>query len=354
MQTYPQQSKGGPLFTLSAIIPNYNHGAYIHQAIDALNKQIPAPDEIIVVDDASTDNSLDMLAHLQALYPRLRIVALDKNGGAINALNRGLHEAKGEYIYFGAADDVTEPGLFEALFPLARAHPQVPFVSCAGMVEDVDTGHKSMRPPAMPAFQNAHFSPEQVRALFKRIDNWILTGSAIIRRDAMLAIGGLNPTLGAMADGYAMRHLAFAQGCCFSPHIGLVWRIRASGLSRTMAGNPAASIKALEDALEMMRADPAFPAWYPEVFARRWRFSIGRIALSDKAVNGAVLFQAVARNRLDSLILQLCIRFYRWGGRFFALGWLFLREYPMAVSDLIVTALRNTWRYKLLKLYPDS
>ena len=81
-----------------------------------------------------------------------------------------------------------------------------------------------------------------------------------------------------MADGYALRRLAFLHGCCFVPHTGLVWQVRASGLSRAQAADPTEALRALGVALERMRADPAFPSWYPAIFERRWHFALGRIA----------------------------------------------------------------------------
>ena len=94
---------------LSAVVPNFNHGAVVGEAIRAIAQQVPCADEIIVVDDASTDNSVEVLERLRLNHPALRIIRLEFNRGAIFALNRGLQEARGRYIYFGAADDSDAP-----------------------------------------------------------------------------------------------------------------------------------------------------------------------------------------------------------------------------------------------------
>jgi glycosyltransferase involved in cell wall biosynthesis len=83
---------------LSVVVPNFNHGAVIGNAIRALVAQVPPADEIIVVDDGSTDDSLAVLEGLAQAHASLRIVALPRNGGAIAALNRGLHEARGTSV----------------------------------------------------------------------------------------------------------------------------------------------------------------------------------------------------------------------------------------------------------------
>ena len=91
---------------LSVVIPNFNHGAVVGQAIRAIAEQIPAAGEIIVVDDGSTDNSAEVLERLAQEIPKLRVLRLEENRGAIFALNHGLKNARGNYINFGAADDL--------------------------------------------------------------------------------------------------------------------------------------------------------------------------------------------------------------------------------------------------------
>jgi glycosyltransferase involved in cell wall biosynthesis len=91
---------------ISAILPNYNHARYLPEAVWGLARQVPAPLEIIVIDDASTDDSPVVLAALAAEIPNLRVLREDVNRGTISALNRGLAEAQCPYVYFGAADDV--------------------------------------------------------------------------------------------------------------------------------------------------------------------------------------------------------------------------------------------------------
>jgi hypothetical protein len=324
---------------LSVVIPNYNHRDHVADAVRAAAAQVPPPDEIIVVDDASRDDSLEVLARLSAEIPALRVVALPVNGGAIRALNRGVAEARGEYVYLGAADDLTRPGLFAALMPMALRHPDAALVCAEAEIVDLDTGEVQKRPPVRPSRAAKHFPPREVARLFRRIDNWILTGAAIIRRDLMLAAGGLDVNLGALADGYTMRRLAFGHGCCFVPFTGLVWQIRATGLSRSQAADPDQGLRALATALASMRADPAFPAWYPEVFERRWRFAVSRVALKADPINSAVLQRVGARSGVDRVVLRAAVAVGGGIGRFAALGWLSLRGRPTSFFGLLATYL---------------
>lgn len=325
---------------LSVVIPNYCHGSFIESAVRAAAVQLSTADEIVVVDDASTDNSLEVLARLQPEIPQLRIIALERNGGAIAALNRGLAEARGAYVYFGAADDVTKPGLFKAVMDFAVQYPEAAFVCAEGEVVDMDTGEIGYRPPVRPSHEARHFTPAQVADVFRRIDNWILTGAAVIRRDRIVEAGGFDGRLGALADGYALRRLAFQHGCCFVPFSGLVWQIRASGLSRGQATDPEAVLGTLRTALAMMHADSAFPDWYPPLFERRWRFAVSRLAVSSRPVNLPVLRHVGARGPIGRAMLSSAAV----GGplgRLVAIGWLTLQERPMSLGGLLATKLAH-------------
>src|SRR5580704_11116787 len=90
---------------ISVVLPNFNHGAFVGEALRALLSQSLEPDEIIVVDDASTDNSRSVIEGITAKNPTVRLLVNPQNVGVIRALNRGLELASGCYIYLAAADD---------------------------------------------------------------------------------------------------------------------------------------------------------------------------------------------------------------------------------------------------------
>ena len=68
--------RAGP--TLSVVLPNYNHARYLPRALDALLSQELPADEIIVVDDCSTDASQEIVSRYEARYPSIRLVANEK------------------------------------------------------------------------------------------------------------------------------------------------------------------------------------------------------------------------------------------------------------------------------------
>src|SRR4051795_3380132 len=90
---------------VSVVIPNYNYGRYVRQAVDSVLAQTYPSVEIIVVDDGSSDDSV---ALLQSYGSSIKLVA-QSNGGVHKARNRGIEESKGEFVAFLDADDWWEP-----------------------------------------------------------------------------------------------------------------------------------------------------------------------------------------------------------------------------------------------------
>lgn len=92
---------------VSAIMPVYNTEKYLKSSISSLLYQTIDSIEIILVNDASTDNSLEILKYYEKMYPyKIRVYNLEKNSGLSHARNYGLSKASGEFIYFMDSDDV--------------------------------------------------------------------------------------------------------------------------------------------------------------------------------------------------------------------------------------------------------
>ena len=90
---------------ISVIIAAYNAGPFLAESIESILAQSLAPAEIIVINDGSTDNTLDVA---KSYEPRVRVLS-QPNGGISVARNAGVAAAKGSLIAFQDADDVAEP-----------------------------------------------------------------------------------------------------------------------------------------------------------------------------------------------------------------------------------------------------
>jgi glycosyltransferase involved in cell wall biosynthesis len=111
------QKQGG----VSVVIPTYNHSAFIGRCIDSVLGQTVAAEEIIVVDDGSTDDTPRVLAEFG---DRIRYVR-QSNAGCGVARNTGISIARGEWIALLDSDDVWHPRKLELQLRLARANPEI-------------------------------------------------------------------------------------------------------------------------------------------------------------------------------------------------------------------------------------
>jgi glycosyltransferase involved in cell wall biosynthesis len=105
---------------LSVVIPVFNGTEYLPQLVDTLMKQQRVPDEVIIVDDGSTDGSSEMIKHLGARLPSLQVIRQENQGQAV-ARNLGIRHATGSYLAFLDVDDFLDPAAYVTLLGLAEA-----------------------------------------------------------------------------------------------------------------------------------------------------------------------------------------------------------------------------------------
>ena len=103
---------------VSVVLPFYNAHTYLKEAIEGILAQSFDSFELILVDDGSTDRSLDIAKSFKELDRRVRIIT-ENNAGPAAARNKGLVRARGDYIIFLDADDFYEPTLISSLYSLA-------------------------------------------------------------------------------------------------------------------------------------------------------------------------------------------------------------------------------------------
>jgi glycosyltransferase involved in cell wall biosynthesis len=198
---------------LSVILPNYNHAAYLPKCIDAILGQSFADLELVVVDDASTDHSRDVIADYARRDPRVRVYHNAENRGVIATLNRALGMARGEYVFGAASDDYVLPGYFGKAMGLFAAHPEAGIA--LGMAECVDDdGRVRFLSPGPWADEACYLPPKE---LAPRMTLCGVPGPVIWRRDAFLAAGGYHADLRWHGDWFPLQVVAFRRGVCFIP-----------------------------------------------------------------------------------------------------------------------------------------
>jgi len=111
---------------VSIIIPVYNAEKFLRNCIESVIAQTFKDWEVILVDDCSTDNTLEEIQSIINVNAngnvKISLLRQERNQGPSAARNRGLREAKGEYVFFLDADDTITPDCIESLYGLAKQH----------------------------------------------------------------------------------------------------------------------------------------------------------------------------------------------------------------------------------------
>lgn len=105
--------------TISAVIPNYNHAEFLAQRLESVLCQTLRPDEVIILDDASTDASRDVIERYRAKYPELIVVMYNEtNSGSVFAQwRKGVEAATGDLVWLCESDDFAEIDFLASLAP---------------------------------------------------------------------------------------------------------------------------------------------------------------------------------------------------------------------------------------------
>jgi glycosyltransferase involved in cell wall biosynthesis len=259
--------------TLSVCMPNFNHAAYLKDALDALFAQSYAPLEIIVLDDASTDDSLEILNDYSRRQPSLRVERNPVNLGVLPTVTRLFEMATGDYLFGMAADDRILPGMFERSMSLLAEHRGAGMCSGLSRIIDEDGRDRGLFPSRVVSAIPTYFPPDRARELLPRGTNgWYVMGNtAIYKRSAVFAAGGLLPELEYFSDSFMSRVIALRHGACFVPEpLGAV-RLLTTSYSAALSREIERRRRLIERSADLMAARyfDTFPAAYTSAWRRR-------------------------------------------------------------------------------------
>lgn len=261
--------------TISVVIPNRNDSKHLIKCLDSvLNQDIP-PDQIIVVDDQSTDDSLDVIREKLLNVAGTTIVVNHTCLGTMGALNEGLKRATSDYVLFLSSNDYVEKNIFErAKSCIATSdHPGV----WSATVREVDESGRNLHlyPSPVVAPTDTFLPPDKCIRLAKTVGHWFTGTTLIYHRETLQQIGGFDIAYQGLADMLAALTVASIKGASFSPEPLGVMRKHEGGLYwRTITNLPELDIilKKMENSGRQL--SPAlFTPGFCDVMARRIRFS---------------------------------------------------------------------------------
>ncbi len=227
--------------TVSVVIPTYNRRACVVDAVDSVLGQTYTDYELIVIDDGSTDDTGALLA---GYGERLRYI-YQANAGVSAARNRGIEEARGEWVAFLDSDDEWAPDYLATVVAAAQAQPGLAAVSSDLLIEAGASSTTLFRLRGLPPFADR---PKVVARPLVGMTHINCSPSATVaRRDLLLKIGGFDTGLSLYEDLDLALRLSLEGGWCWIDR-PLVKALRktATGLSSAHRIDPARSPLALQ------------------------------------------------------------------------------------------------------------
>lgn len=133
--------------TVSVVIPCYRYGNYLPTAVASVLEQEDVDVDVLVIDDASDDDSAQVARSLADQDMRVRVVVHTANAGHIATYNEGLNQVKGDYVVLLSADDALVPGSLARAVALMQRHPRVGLVygHCAYFTDEPPRADRAAR-----------------------------------------------------------------------------------------------------------------------------------------------------------------------------------------------------------------
>lgn len=273
---------------LSVVMANYNHARFLPVSLAAIFGQTRVADEVLVVDDGSTDDSVAVIESFAARHSSLRLLRQPHNMGLAAAVNRGFAEATGRYVVIPGADDKVLPRFFERSLDVLLRNPQAGMSSALARMLSPEGEDLGPYASAIVSREPRYMPPEEVQSTFIRLGNWIVTHTSVFRRDAVLALGGWDPELRAAGDGLLNFAISARYGACFIPEELASWRKMNDSLSMAQAADVGASLESVELLASKLARAPLDGRLTEAYFKAYWRRAVA-----------AIVYEASRRNPYD-------------------------------------------------------
>lgn len=295
---------------IAVIVPNCNDSRYLPRCIRSILEQEDPPDELIVVDDQSTDNSVQVIRSLIARQPRARLVENPVNLGTYGALDRGLEITNSDYVLFLSANDFVLPGLFARARSCFARHPGAGLWSAMGWLVDEDDRLIRLHASPVISLHDTYIPPERCARMAYRLGNWSVGPTLIYHRASLEAVGRFDAGYMGLADLLTALMVANKRGALYSPVPFGVGRIHSgSYLSRTLGTANLEAILARLQEHGPRLAPELFTKAFLERMALRFRFALVRSSRGENISFIATRYpglRSVLLNAIDRLVPTSC------------------------------------------------
>lgn len=312
---------------VTGILASYNQAHYVEIAVRSLLAQSRPFDELLVIDDASSDNSVEVASAMLESCPAARLHVNDANRGVAHVNNFGLSIASGDYIGFFASDDVYHQDLVARLADALDRNPSAALACGYDMWIDEDGNALPQLRRVQPK-SDEFYSSKEARMYLERYGSFLSGCACLYRTQLLREFGGFDAEFGPFQDGVAREILATRHGMCFIPRVLGYWRRSAQSFSATQ-GRSSERMLLTIDALErkLCAANDVDAKSKSACYRRRLLDRCRYFALSSLLGQEALSTTVVARIVGDR---------YRWVARTVALLSRFRRPIQLLLAIILV------------------
>ncbi|MBZ9905241.1 glycosyltransferase [Mesorhizobium sp. BR115XR7A] len=215
---------------IDIVIPNYGYGRYLPQAVDSIFRQQVEDIRILIVDNASTDNSVDIAKNLSRRDKRITVIARARNLGLHASCNEGIDWAKSKYFAILCADDLLVDGCFHRTLPILEKESGVSFACGAELV-----WHENRPFPVIenPAAGDWRFLSTRSFALERSLPSKVLFGggAALIRTSDLKRVGHFRSEIAYSEDLEMFLRLSLNRRAAVTNAIHGIRRVHGANLS---------------------------------------------------------------------------------------------------------------------------
>jgi hypothetical protein len=211
---------------VSVIIPSYNYGNFIEMAIESVLKQTIKDIELIIIDDASFDNTRDIVNRFSD--PRIKYVRNQFNMGHVKAINKGLKIAKGYYISIIGADDIMMPENLELKVNALENNPTAGLCFSNAIIIDQKGNEQGY------FFKKANFSQSPYNYLKELLlkGNFIPASSVVTLRECYNKVGLYNENLKYAEDWDMWMRIAYHYDFIYIDQPLVKYRVHKDNLTK--------------------------------------------------------------------------------------------------------------------------
>lgn len=256
--------------TLTTTIANYNHGHFIGRAIENVMTQSRKPEEVLIHDDGSTDNSIATINAYVQKYPTLRVQGTYPNQGIHSVLPELVAASRSEWLHMLAADDFPLSGFYEKAMRLVKIYPQVGLVMGNMLSVDEETGDQSII-SASDFLPPGYISPQEFlyQYLAKAPPNHSLCGAMLWRKQCIIDNGMFYDDLISWSDTFTAWNIALSNGIIYINDIVACIRISKSAYSGSIGQSKQKLFMIVKNARARMRSKE-YAHHYPKIFVDDW------------------------------------------------------------------------------------